>query len=115
MKFWLYFLIGAAAFGTRLQATTVNWSAGIHHGFSLENGDELPVGCLVRLGWFRNPETGAQLTDLEIQAMKTSLTDLDAAFVEAGRSSIGSGFAPALPGHFAAVDVVDGEINLLGK
>jgi len=115
MKFWLYFLIGAAAVGTRLQATTVNWSAGIHHGFSLENGDELPVGCLVRLGWFRNPETGAQLTDLEIQAMKTSLTDLDAAFVEAGRSSIGSGFAPALPGHFAAVDVVDGEINLLGK
>jgi len=115
MKFWLYFLIGASAVVANLQASSVNWSAGIHHGFSLENGEELPVGSLVRLGWFRNPETGVQLTDLEIQAMKTSLSDLDAAFVEAGRSSIGSGFAPALPGHFAAVNVVGAGANLVGK
>jgi hypothetical protein len=115
MRSWLLFFIMVSALGTSVQAATVNWSAGIHHGFSLENGTELPPGSLVRLGWFRDPSTGVQLTDDQIQALKTSPADLDLRFVEAGRSTIGSGFSPAIPSHFSAVTTPAGGLNLAGR
>ena len=93
----------------------MNWSAGINHGFSLEAGGELPVGSQVRLGWFRHPQTGDPLSDSQIQAIKGSKESLSAAFVEAGSSSIGNGFDPALPGHFAAVTATTGGADLAGR
>ena len=93
----------------------MNWSAGINHGFSLEAGGEVPVGSQVRLGWFRHPQTGDPLSDSQIQAIKGSKESLSAAFVEAGSSSIGNGFDPALPGHFAAVTATTGGADLAGR
>ncbi|TDU70684.1 putative Ig domain-containing protein [Prosthecobacter fusiformis] len=107
MKFWTFLLIVAASLASSVRAATINWSASINHGFSLENGSELPTGSMVRLGWFRDPSTGLQMTDTEIQNLKTTPVLLNDYFVEAGRSTIGSGFTPALPGHFAAVTTLD--------
>lgn len=118
MKPWLSLFIVAASLATTAQAATINWSAGINHGFSLEDGSELPTGSLVRLGWFRDPVSGTQLSDTQIQALKTTPVVLDSKFVEAGRSTIGSGFSPALLGHFSAatsLDTGNSGANLVGK
>ena len=118
MRFWSLLILLGAALGTSARASTINWSAGINHGFSLENGSELPQGSLVRIGWFRNPDTGLPLTDEQIQALKTSTADLDLRFVEAGRSSIGSGFTPGIPSHFSAVTTLPDNglgVSLVGK
>lgn len=115
MKKWCLLIAMAVGLGATTQAATVNWSAGIDHGFSLENGSELPVGSLVRLGWFRDPTSGMPLTDSQIQALKTSTADLNLAFVEVGATTIGSGFTPVLPGHFSAVSPVANGLNMAGK
>lgn len=99
-------------------AATVNWSAGIDHGFSSSGGAELPIGAVVRLGWFRDSGTGVQLTDAQIQALAGSPTALNNSFVEAASSTIGSGFTPALASHFAASSTIDtgtSGLNLVGK
>lgn len=107
MKFQTFLFVIAAAFASTLHAATINWSAGINHGFSLESGSELPTGALVRLGWFRDSITGQQMTDAEIQALKTTPLLLDNCFVEAGRTTIGSGFDPAIPSHFATATTIN--------
>lgn len=107
MKFRTSLFIIAAAFASALNAATINWSAGINHGFSLENGSQLPTGALARLGWFRDSVTGQQMTDAEIQALKTTPLLLDNCFVEAGRTTVGSGFDPAIPSHFATATTID--------
>lgn len=99
-------------------AATVNWSAGINHGFSLANGTELAQGSLVRIGWFRNSGTGEQLTDAQIQAQSSSPSTLNSSFVEVATSTIGSGFTPAVTGHFAASSTADtgaGGLNVAGR
>jgi len=118
MKFRTLLFIIAASFASTAPAATINWSASVNHGFSLENLDALPVGSLVRLGWFRDPTSGQQLTDSQIQALKKTPLELDSRFVEAGRTTIGAGFDPAVAGHFAAVNIVDTSetgLNLAGK
>lgn len=118
MKIWNLLFTLVAAFACSAQAATINWSAGINHGFSLENGDVLPAGSLVRLGWFRFPSTGVRMTDSEIQALKTTPEILNNHFVEAGRTVIGNGFTPAIGGHFAATMTIDASGNgpaLAGK
>lgn len=115
MKFWNSVLASISFLAIEAGASTVNWSAGIDHGFSLEAGGELPVGSLVRLGWFRDPQTGQPLSDSQLRGMKSSKENLEAAFVQAGTSTIGSGFMPALPGHFSAVTAMNGAMNLAGR
>lgn len=85
-----------------LAGSTINWSASVDHGFSLQDGTELPAGSLVRLGYFRNPVTLEPMTDAQIQILKANLTLLNTCFVEADRTSIGTGFTPAIAGHFTA-------------
>jgi hypothetical protein len=118
MRFGFLLFIMGLALSTSAQAATINWAAGIHHGFSLQNGNELPTGCLVRIGWFRDPSTGLQLTDEQIESFKTSTSDLDLRFVEAGRSTIGSGFVPSIASHFSAVATLPESglgVSLVGK
>ena len=90
-----------------VDAATINWSASTSNGLSLADGSELPVGSLVRLGWFRNPGTGIQLTDTEIQSMAGSVSALEAAFQQAATTTIGSGFTGSVAGHFSASSAVD--------
>jgi Putative Ig domain len=107
-----------ASFGMPLSAATLNWSASINHGLSLANGSEVPVGSLVRLGWFRNVNTGTQLTVSEIQAIASSPTNLNSNFVEAASSTIGTGFTGSVAGHFTAASSADTGstgLNLEGK
>ena len=97
-------------------AATVNWSAGVDHGFSLANGTNLPTGSVVKLGHFRNPSTGVQLSDSEIAA--ADLATLQAAFIEAGSSTIGSGFTPGIAGHFSVASTINtgsAGLNIAGK
>jgi hypothetical protein len=97
-------------------AATVNWSAGVDHGFSLANGANLPIGSAVKLGHFRNPSTGAQLSDSEIAA--ADLATLQAAFIEAGSSTVGSGFTPGIAGHFSVASTINtgsAGLNIAGK
>lgn len=97
------------------QAATVNWSAGIDHGFSLVDGTPLPAGSLVRIGWFRDPGTGAQLTDQQIQALAGDPSLLNSRFVEAGTSTIGSGVS-GMTSHFTATSAVDTVgLGIVGK
>ncbi len=87
-------------------AATINWSAGVNHGFSLQSGTGLTAGNLVRLGYFRDPSTGNQLTDVQIQALAGSPDLLDSRFVEAGSSLVGAGLGN-ITSHFSAVSAVD--------
>ncbi|MCX6854571.1 MAG: putative Ig domain-containing protein [Verrucomicrobia bacterium] len=107
-----------ASFGMPLFAATINWSETNNHGLSLANGSEVPVGSLVRLGWFRNATTDTQLTVSEIQAIASNPTNLNSNFVEAASSTIGTGFTGSVAGHFAAASSADTGstgLNLEGK
>jgi Putative Ig domain len=118
MKKLFLSLAVAFSFGLDAGAATVNWAAGIDHGLSLASGAELPIGSLIRLGWFRDPVSGLQLTDAEIVALASTPSALNAKFVEAGSSTVGSGFTPAVVGHFAAATTADTSasgLNLAGK
>ncbi|MBL9114130.1 MAG: putative Ig domain-containing protein [Verrucomicrobiaceae bacterium] len=118
MRKLLLLLAAGAAMSLQSNAATVNWAAGINHGFSLENGTELPVGSLVRIGHFRNSSTGDQLTDAEIQTLANTPSVLNNHFVEFGSSTIGSGFVSAPAGHFSASSTADTGstgLNLVGK
>ncbi len=102
MKSLLYSLLLAAGLSLQGSAATINWSAGVNNGFSLANGSSAPVGSLVRVGWFRDPGTGLQLTDSQIQALAGTPSVLNTYFVQAASTTIGSGFSPAIAGHFSA-------------
>ena len=96
-------------------AATVNWSAGIDHGFSLVGGAQVSAGSLVRLGHFRDPDTGAQLSDTQIQALAGNPALLDLRFVEAATSTVGTGVS-GMDAHFTAASAVDtAALNLVGK
>ena len=114
-----HLFIGILAFSVlSSQAATINWAASIDNGFSLSNGNALPIGSLVRLGYFRDSGSGLQLTDSQIQALADNPTALDAAFVEAGTTTIGSGLTPAIASHFSASSTADtgaSGLNLAGK
>ncbi len=118
MKSTIQILIGAFALllsSSATQAATVNWSAGIDHGFSLEGGTQLPAGSLVRLGYFRDPTSGVQLSDTQIQALAGNPALLNANFVEAANTTIGSGVS-GMPSHFTAVSGVDtAALGIVGK
>jgi len=118
MKSAIQTLIGAVALLFALSATqaaTINWSAAINHGFSSQSGTALPPGSLVRLGWFRDPTSGLQLTDAQIQALAGDPALLNASFVEAATSTIGSGLS-GMPSHFTAVAGVDtAALGLVGR
>lgn len=90
-----------------LSAATVNWSASINHGLSQANGSEVPVGSLVRIGWFKNLNTGDQLSISEIQSQASNPSTLNANFVEAASSSIGTGLTGSVAGHFTAASSAD--------
>lgn len=101
-----------------LSAATVNWSASINHGLSLANGSEVPVGSLVRIGWFKNVSTGAQLSDSEIQSLASNPNNLEASFIEAASSTVGNGLNGSLAGHFSAAsspDTGSTGLDLAGK
>lgn len=102
MKSRLFGIIISAGLALQTQAATINWSAGVDNGFSLENGSSAPVGSLVRVGWFRDSGTGIQLTDAEIQTHAANPAVLDTHFVEVANTTIGSGFTPAIAAHFSA-------------
>ncbi len=115
MKNFLLLVASIALLAMRLEAADVNWGAGIDHGFNSAPSTELPVGSLVRIGWFRDAASGVQLTDTQIQALGGSTAALDNSFVEAGSTTIGSGFTPSIGGHFTAATTVSSGLNLAGK
>lgn len=118
MKSTIQILIGAFSLllsASAIQAATVNWSAGIDHGFSLEGGAQLPAGSLVRLGWFRDPTSGQQLSDTQIQALAGNPNLLNSSFIEAAVTTIGTGVS-GMPSHFNAVSSVDtAALGIVGK
>lgn len=118
MKSFLSCLTFAALFSVSAPAATINWSAGVDNGFSLSNGNPAPIGTVVRLGWFRDSGTGLQLTDSEILALASTPSQLNAKFVEAASSTIGSGLSPAIASHFSAASTVDtgaAGLNITGR
>lgn len=118
MKRLLCLLLPLLASLSAANAATINWSAGINHGFSGSSGTDLPAGALVRIGWFRNAGTGQQLTDSEIQNLASTPATLDASFVEAASSTVGSGFTPPLAAHFAVSSTVNtgsSGLNVVGR
>lgn len=102
MKKIIAVLILTVAFLPRADAATIAWSAGIDNGFSNALGGELAQGSLIRLGVFRNPANGVQLTDTEIQILAGTPAVLNNSFVEAASSSIGAGFG--INGHFSSAN-----------
>ena len=110
------YTIIALVLGTLVgQAATVNWSAGIDHGFSVVGGAQVQAGSLVRLGHFRDPGTGEQLSDTQIQALAGNPALLDASFVEAAASTVGTGLS-GMAAHFTKASAVDtATLNLVGK
>ena len=118
MKKFLLLLTLLAAFVSNGVAATINWAAAIDNGLSVASGANLPAGSLVRLGYFRNPGSGIQLTDAQIQALVGSPVTLDASFVEVASTTIGTGLSPAAIGHFAVTSAVDtgtNGLNVEGK
>jgi hypothetical protein len=98
------------------RAATINFAAAINNGFSLADGTDLPNGGLVRLGWFRNPATGATLTPAQIQALAGSPATLNASFVEVVATSIGVGVEPIQAAHFLTSATVNtGSLGVAGK
>ena len=97
----VFFLTLTALLIANAGAATVNWSAGINNGLSLSDGANLPAGSLARLGFFRDAGTGAQLTDEEILTLAATPSALNDSFIEAGTTTVGSGFATGIAGHFA--------------
>ena len=111
-------LLFAAQCTTSAWAATINWSASTNHGLSQADGSELPVGSLVRLGYFRSVMTDQPLTDGEIKAIAGSITLLEANFVQVAATTIGSGFSGSVAGHFAASSTADTSatgLNVEGK
>lgn len=96
-------------------AATVNFSACIDNGLSLADGSNVPPRWLVRLGFFRDPSSGAQLTDAQIQALAHSPAQLDGSFVEVAAKRIDNGRGYGT-GHFAAAATADtAALNVAGK
>jgi hypothetical protein len=119
MKQFALLTLTAAALAASSRAATIDWAAGIDNGVSLANGTDLPSssGSLVRLGYFRDSSTGLQLTDAQIVALSGTPSLLNSYFVEAATGTIGSGFTPAIDGHFSlssTVDTSSSGLNLAG-
>jgi len=72
----------------------VNWGAQIDNGLGTSGGTELPIGALIRIGSFN-------LTDAQIQQNQSDINFLNAAFRQFGTATIGEGFDPAVPAHWA--------------
>ena len=82
------------------QAATIHWAASANHGINVASGSPVPDGSLARLGWFRDPATGLQLTDAQIRALSADPVVLDDYFIEAHSTLTTSG-------HFSATAVTD--------
>ena len=104
-------------FASQSLAATINWAAGIDSGLSLSGGANLAAGSLVRVGYFRDPSSGVQLTDAQIQALASSPVTLNNSFVEVGSTPVGTGVG-SVAGHFAATSSADtgsSGLNVAGK
>ena len=84
-------IIPALAMVSASDAANVVFGSGESNSFSEENGTDLAVGNLARLGVF-------SLTDAQIQANSGNVAFLNSNFTQIGTARIGDSFG--LPGHF---------------
>lgn len=116
MKTRLIALLLALTLFAPADAAIINFAAAINNGISLADGTDLPNGALVRLGWFRNPATGATLTPAQIQALAGSPATLNASFVEVVATNVGFGVEPIQAAHFLTIATVNtGSLGVAGK
>jgi PEP-CTERM motif len=79
-------------------AATIVFSAGESNSLNEENGTDLAIGNLVRLGVF-------SLTDSQIQANSGNVAFLNSNFTQIGTARIGDAFG--FPGHFSKSVTLD--------
>lgn len=89
------------SFLTSAHGATIVWRGASDAGLSLPDSSMLPVGNLVRLGYFDVPDSTIQQNQAE-----PGLAFLNSHFTQLGEARIGDG-VPAMPGYWAATAAPD--------